>query len=393
MKNSFYKKAKILIIDDTYSNIELLEMLLTQDGFHNIKSLTDSCIAIETYQAYKPDIILLDLMMPFKNGFEIMEDLKQIIPTNSYLPILVLTADINADVKQRALSAGAKDFLSKPFDLNEVIIRIKNLLDTRYLHLQLENHNLKLQSKVKERTRELDIANKELKLKNEQLEVFDNAKSEFLSIISHEIRTPLNGIKGFTEILKSRIDSPQLLEYLHYLEISANRLYDFSIQALLITQLQTNKYAVEIEDINIFNLIEQAKITLKDKIDSKNIQVEYIKDAGLATVKADNILIEICFECLLDNAVKYSHKNTIVTVNAFIKNDSTIIEFIDNGSGFSALALKNLFHLFGVGDKHIDKNNGLNLALIKLIMDAHKGEISVRNNRKSGSTVRLKFKN
>lgn len=393
MKNSFYKKAKILIIDDMYSNIELLEMLLTHAGFQNIKTLTDSCIAIDTYKVYKPDIILLDLMMPFKNGFEIMEDLKQVVPINSYLPILVLTADINADVKQRALCAGAKDFLSKPFDLNEVIIRIKNLLDTRYLHLQLENHNLKLQSKVKERTRELDIANKELKLKNEQLEVFDNAKSEFLSIISHEIRTPLNGIKGFTEILKSRIDSPQLLEYLHYLEISANRLYDFSIQALLITQLQTNKYAVEIEDVNIYNLIEQARITLKDKIDSKNIQVEFIKDAGLATVKADNILIEICFECLLDNAVKYSHKNTIVTVNAFIKNNSTIIEFIDNGTGFSALALKNLFHLFGVGDKHIDKNNGLNLALIKLIMDAHKGEISVKNNRKSGSTVRLKFKN
>jgi K+-sensing histidine kinase KdpD len=79
-------------------------------------------------------------------------------------------------------------------------------------------------------------------------------------------------------------------------------------------------------------------------------------------------------------------------VNAFIKNNSTIIEFIDNGTGFSALALKNLFHFFAVGDKHIDKNNGLNLALIKLIMDAHKGEISVRNN-KVGSTVKLIFKN
>jgi two-component system, sensor histidine kinase and response regulator len=392
MKNSFYKKAKILIVDDTYANIELLEMLLTNVGFQNIKALTDSCIAIETYQAYKPDIILLDLMMPFKNGFEIMEDLKQIVPDNSYLPILVLTADIHADVKQRALSAGAKDFLSKPFDLNEVIIRIKNLLDTRYLHLQLEQHNLKLQTKVKERTRELEKANVELKIKNEQLEALDNAKLEFLNIISHEIRTPLNGIKGFTEILKSKIDSPQLLEYLNYLEISANRLNDFSIQALLIAQLQTNKYTVEIEDVNIFDLIELTKTTLKDKIDSKNIQVEFIKDVGLATVKADNILIEICFECLLDNAVKYSPKNTVVTVNAFSENDFTIIEFIDNGSGFSALALKNLFHFFGVGDKHIDKNNGLNLALVKLIMNAHMGEIRVKNNNPFGTTVTLLFR-
>jgi len=393
MKNSFYKNAKILIVDDMYSNIELLEMILTHAGFQNIKSLTDSCIVVDTYMAFKPDIILLDLMMPFKNGFEIMDDLKKLVTHNSFLPVLVLTADINTEVKQRALSAGAKDFLSKPFDLNEVIIRIKNLLDTRYLHLQLEKHNLKLQSKVKERTRELEKANKELKFKNEQLEALDNAKLEFLNIISHEIRTPLNGIKGFTEILKSNIDSPQLLEYLNYLEISANRLNDFSIQALLIAQLQTNKYTVEIEDVNILDLIEQTKITLKDKIDSKNIHVEFIKDAGLATVKADNILIEICFECLLDNAVKYSPKNAVVTVNAFSENDFTIIEFIDNGSGFSAMALKNLFHFFGVGEKHIDKNNGLNLALIKLIMDAHNGEISVRNNNPSGATVRLKFKN
>jgi two-component system sensor histidine kinase/response regulator len=393
MKNSFYKNAKILIVDDIYSNIELLEVLLSHAGFKNIKSLTDSCIFVNTYLAYKPDIILLDLMMPFKNGFEIMNDLKKIVPRNSFLPILILTADINADIKQNALSAGATDFLSKPFDLNEVVIRIKNLLDTRYLNLQLEQHNLKLQSKVKERTRELEKANKELKYKNEQLEALDNNKLEFLNIISHEIRTPLNGIKGFTEILKSKIDSPQLIEYLNYLEISANRLYDFSIHALLITQLNTNKYDVEFEDVNILNLIEQTKITLKDKIDSKNIQVEFIKDAGLATVKADNILIKICFECLLDNAVKYSPKNAAVTVNAFCENDLTIIEFIDNGSGFSALALKNLFHFFGVGDKHIDKNNGLCLALIKLIMVAHKGEISVRNNNTSGATVRLKFKN
>ena len=392
MKNSFYKKAKILIIDDTYSNIELLEMLLTQDGFHNIKSLTDSCIAIETYQAYKPDIILLDLMMPFKNGFEILDDLKKLAPHNSFLPVLVLTADINAEVKQRALSAGAKDFLSKPFDLNEVIIRIKNLLDTRYLHLQLEQHNLKLQTKVKERTRELENANKELKFKNEQLEALDNAKLEFLNIISHEIRTPLNGIKGFTEILKSKIDSPQLLEYLNYLEISANRLYDFSRQALLITQLQTHKYHVEIEEVNIIHLIEKTKIVLKDKLDLKNIQIEFIKDVDLFALNVDKKLIDICFECLLDNAVKYSYKNNVVTVNVFRENNFTIIEFIDNGSGFSAMALKNLFHFFGVGEKHIDKNNGLNLALIKLIMDAHKGEISVRNN-KVGSTVKLIFKN
>ncbi len=393
MTNTSYYDANILIVDDTISNIELLEDLLEHAGYVNVKSTTDSREVVSLYESFHPDLILLDLMMPYLSGFEIMNQLKIVVPAKTYLPILVLTAEISFDTKMRALSGGANDFLSKPFDLSEVSIRIRNLLETRYLHQLLEKQNSNLAQKVKVRTRELQKANKELQLVNQELEVLDKAKLEFLNIISHEIRTPLNGIKGFTEILKSRIDSPQLLEYLSYLEISADRLQQFSHQALLIGELRTKIYEIELQDIPIVILLEQTKKLLKVKIEKKNIQVEFLKDAELSIVKADIKLIQICFECLIDNALKYSRANDIVVVNAYSVDNHTVIEFIDNGTGFSTVALKKLFKFFGVGDKHIDQNTGLNLALIKLIMDAHKGKINISNNKTGGATVQLKFKN
>jgi two-component system sensor histidine kinase/response regulator len=228
---------------------------------------------------------------------------------------------------------------------------------------------------------------------NRELEMLENAKLEFLSIISHEIRTPLNGIKGLTEILKNSIDKPDLLEYLNYLEQSARRLEKFSTQALLITELRTKVYRMEFDNVSIASLYTNATKNNEIKIKEKNVRVEYLRDADLLGINGDSNLIQICFDCLIDNAVEYSAKNSEVLVHTYKDENSITIEFTDNGVGFSKIALKNLFRFFRVGEKHIDKNIGLNLALVKLIMDAHKGEIKVVNNKPNGATVKLIFRN
>lgn len=393
MMDKNLKNATILIVDDNISNVELLEGILEIEGYVNIRSTTDPRQVIDLYESFQPDLILLDLLMPYLSGFEVMEQLKKIVISKVFIPILVLTADISQEVKQRALSSGAKDFLSKPFDLAEVVIRIKNLLETRYLHQLCEKQNHTLALKVKERTRELEKAYREIMQVNQELELLDKAKLEFLNIIGHEIRTPLNGIKGFTDILKNRIESPQLLELVQYLESSAERLEKFSLQALLISELRTKIYILDYENVSILMLIESAKKNLKTKIAKKNIQIEYVKDADLSSVKADLRLIKICFESLIDNAIKYSPENAVIIINAYSDIRFTTIEFTDHGVGFSAVALKNIFRFFSVGHKHIDQNPGLDIALVKLIMDAHHGEIKVMNNKPNGATVKLIFKN
>ena len=147
-------KMKILIIDDEPLNVALLEALLSESGYTRVKAITDSRMALETIREYQPDLILLDLMMPVPDGFAIMEALRG--PAGqSFLPIIVLTADATQETKRRALHAGATDFLLKPFDHLEVALRIANVLETRRLHLALDLRSAALEDAVLARTLEV----------------------------------------------------------------------------------------------------------------------------------------------------------------------------------------------------------------------------------------------
>lgn len=150
--------AGVLIVDDQVQNVRLLERILSQAGFTRLHSVTDGRLVFDLFSELEPDIILLDLHMPHIDGFTVLQQLQSIIAPQQYFPVLVLSADITPASKRRALELGAKDFLSKPFDAVEVVLRIKNLLETRRLYAQLQRQNQDLESKVQERTVALDAA-------------------------------------------------------------------------------------------------------------------------------------------------------------------------------------------------------------------------------------------
>jgi DNA-binding NarL/FixJ family response regulator len=150
--------ARILVVDDQLANVALLEDLLEQAGYTAVRGITDPRRAVIEFQGFQPDLVLLDLHMPGLDGYGVMAQLRPLIPDGAFLPILVLTADITPDAKRRALADGATDFLAKPLDTVEVLLRIRNLLHARALHLQLQGENERLEAKVQERTRELEEA-------------------------------------------------------------------------------------------------------------------------------------------------------------------------------------------------------------------------------------------
>jgi PAS domain S-box-containing protein len=144
--------AGILIVDDQQSNVQLLEEMLRDIGYLRVTSTIDPYVVCELHRKNRYDLILLDLQMPDMDGFQVMEGLKD-IETEGYLPVLVITAQPSH--KLRALAVGAKDFVSKPFDLVEVRTRIHNLLEVRLLYRKLENYSKVLEQTVLERTAEL----------------------------------------------------------------------------------------------------------------------------------------------------------------------------------------------------------------------------------------------
>ena len=148
------RNARILIVDDKEENVELLEGMLTSEGYTSILGVTDSRETATIYEAYRPDLILLDINMPYLDGFQVMEQLNE-IEKGDYAPVLVLTAQQDEETRIKALSTGAKDFLSKPFHMIETMTRIKNMLEIRLLHNQSKNQAIILDQMVRDRTQEL----------------------------------------------------------------------------------------------------------------------------------------------------------------------------------------------------------------------------------------------
>lgn len=155
MRDGNFVQARIFIVDDEPANVRILERVLGQEGFVNLVGMTDPRQLAAHYEAAPPDLVLLDLFMPNLSGFEVLAWLAGRSEAAVRPPVLVLTGDATREARERALAGGAMDFLTKPFDHLEVLLRVRNLLTRHFLELDLWNHNRVLESRIAERTREL----------------------------------------------------------------------------------------------------------------------------------------------------------------------------------------------------------------------------------------------
>lgn len=155
-------QPSLLIVDDEPENVRLLVRILNRCGYSNVTTTTDPARVMELHSECNPDLVLLDLHMPEEDGFEVLAKLAPFTSGVEHLPVVIITGDGSPEVKLRALSLGAKDFINKPFDPAEVVLRIKNLLETRVLHQKLRRHNNELETMVAARTRQLEESQVEM---------------------------------------------------------------------------------------------------------------------------------------------------------------------------------------------------------------------------------------
>jgi putative two-component system response regulator len=155
MINELVRRARLLIVDDEQSNCRLLERILKAGGYERVLAVCDSRDAEAQVDDYHPDLLLLDLHMPYLDGFGVLKRIERKLSDPEYLPVVMLTGDATPEAKRGALSLGARDFVAKPFDSTEVLLRIRNLLETRFLYRAVSEQNTALEIRVQERTREL----------------------------------------------------------------------------------------------------------------------------------------------------------------------------------------------------------------------------------------------
>jgi len=392
MINPDLKNAKILIVDDMEANVDVLEGFLEMQGYTNIKTTTDPRLAVSISKSFAPDLVLLDLMMPHLSGFEVMEQLKQLNAVkNSYLPILVLTADITTESKQRALTNGASDFLTKPFDLIEVGLRIKNLLFTCYLMQQAESQNKILEDKVEERTKELHATNMSLMLAKEKAEASDRLKTSFMNNISHEIRTPLNGILGFAPmVLDTSYSMEEKREFLEILEISSRRLMKTISDYMDISLIASGNMEIKYDKFAPVEVVDEIELEFKKDCASKNISLSILFPDSFRSVEinSDRLLVKKVLGHLVDNAIKFTLKGEI-KIRIEIENSNLEFKISDTGIGINKELLPFIFDRFTQVDESNTRKfegSGLGLAIARGIAELLGGIINVDSVKGEGST-------
>lgn len=395
--NRNLKDAKILIVDDEQANIEILEELLNFDGYSNYRSLSDSRQVLDTIDSYKPDLLLLDLMMPHIDGFQIMEKLMVNGKIDGFMPIMVLTADATMETKQRALSAGASDFLTKPFDLIEVGLRIKNLLYTVYLLLQQRNYNAILEERLKERTSELKLLNTELIIAKEKAEESNKLKSFFLANVSHEFRTPLISILGFSEILKTDLPDIDHANYAKLINDAGLRLERTLQDLLYMTEIENKRIKATLTKTDLIQFITEVSKEYKRRVENSGLKFELKYDEPLMSLFTDTEILKYLMDNILENSIKYTEKGTVkieLIKEASHNQSAAIIKISDTGIGIESDKLKTILLPFRQGSEGLSRRYdgmGIGLTVSKQFVDILNGNIDISSVPGTGTDVFIKL--
>jgi two-component system, sensor histidine kinase and response regulator len=380
--------SRILIVDDNPQNLQVLGRLL-QEKNYEIEFATNGKAALEWIDSQQFDLILLDINMPEMDGFEVCREIRK-KESLSKIPVIFLSADSDRESILKGFELGAQDYVTKPFDSRELIVRVKTHLTLKNSLEKLETVNKYLEEKVKERTLQLSIANENLERMNLKLMELDNAKSDFLNLISHEIRTPLNGIMMPLELLKDPGMAAESNELVAMLDSSVKRLEKFSLNALLITRLKT-KPVVKKKEIDLSNLINEILREEEPSIQARGLNVIDNSGTVSCSISGEIGLIKECILNILQNAITFSPAGGEIEMVNSAEGNHVFLKINDAGKGMPEEIIKKGAVPFSKGAEYRDKSTGVGLPLAKMIMEAHGGELILGNKPGGGASVIMKF--
>jgi len=338
---------------------------------------TNGASALEWLEKKKFDMVLLDIMMPEIDGIEVCRRIRQ-NPQWDNVPVLFLSAKNDKESLLEGFRIGGQDYITKPFDIQELAARVHTHLELRSKTEELNELNEHLEHIVMQRTQELALANVEL-------HGLDAAKNGFMKIISHELRTPLNGIVGPLQIITAGNKNADLERWLEMLRVSVERLERFSMMALRITELQTGSECLRKELCSLHEIITDKIETL-----SADKRIDIIGFDTQQMIFIDRELMAECIEILIANALKHSPPQSMVTIKSTSDKWQEVIRIEDSGKGFTDSQKQLVNRIFTNGDEHVDSNTGLPLKMVSLTIQRHNGQIDIHD-LSPGSAIEIKL--
>ena len=326
--------VNILIVDDTPDNLRLLTGMLLKRGYRP-RPVPNGALALQAARTEPPDMILLDIHMPVMNGYEVCRQLKM-DETLKDIPVIFISALNETIDKVKAFSVGGVDYVTKPFQFEEVEARVKTHLKLRELQRELQKQNLNLENLVTQRTRELEDAFARLKR-------FDRIKSDFLDMISHEVRTPLNGILNIAEFAFDLApSSAERNELWELFEGSRNRMYRLLDDAAMLDALESTRQERPLARIPVAQTFQEAQ----QAVPAIHIRVDFPPNFVEICVPGEGALLKRAFETLIRLTACFTKSRDTVSLSGSVEQGQVRLRFaLDNldvsekqASGFFEIA-------------------------------------------------------
>jgi signal transduction histidine kinase len=396
MNEATLKEAHILMVDDEVGYTCLMTNFLHRIGYSRLESINDSTRTFEMIETFRPDLILLDLAMPRISGFQVLEGLRPNRQSEDQIPVLVLTGDASAKNKRRALVAGATDLLVKPFDPSEVSMRIRNLLQARFLRLEIQEQNRLLEERVRERTSQLEGALADLQTAQRQLVQQErlSAFGEMAGGVVHDFGNVLMSVIGYSEMLLSnataRADEATALKYLRIINTAGrdgahvvSRLRDF---------YRPRGAADLFEPLDLREIVAQsialAKPSCAKRESDKAVSFQTDLEGGATAAGIGAELREVLTNLIL-NAADAIPGEGVITLRTRQQEGAVIVEVIDAGVGMSAKVRQRCLEPFFTTKG--DHGTGLGLAMVFGIIKRHQGTLEIESEPGKGTTVRIRL--
>jgi signal transduction histidine kinase len=366
------RDAAILIVDDERSMVHLMEELLAHAGYTKLRSTTDSREVFGLCATFQPDLILLDLRMPNLDGIEVLRRLKQ-QRAEAYLPVLVLTADVSRESKRAALEAGASDFLTKPFEQIELLLRVRNLIEMRRLHRDLRRQNETLEVRIQERTHQL--------LEAEKLATMGN----LLGGVAHELNSPLSVILGQVGLFEPNGADPNARTRIKDIGEAAER----CVRIVRSFLTMARRHPPERGHVSLNHLLRDAVELLTFELRIANIEVSFDLAKDLPLVWADAHQLNQVVVNLVTNARQAVEdaappRRLILRTRYDGSTRRVRIDVADSGPGIPGEIRARIFDPFFT-TKPEGEGTGLGLALARGIVESHGGAIGVESGPGEGA--------